>query len=419
MPTFSATASGALVGVTSNGPGTLWIEGTEITPYTARTAGWSPEKAYTHYEELYAENGTYEANAPDHTTVSYRIADGTRWVTVGNQTLTTDASQASGSYTIAAESAPAGRLTFAERTIPETVSEASFSAVVSASVANGSTYSLVVEGDGGSTTVYSLSGAGGPASESSVPVGADLTRYAGETVSFSIVGEGDGGLTVEDFSVTIVEDTDGDGVPDEADLCTTTPGAQSNGCPPSSASVVTLDLPAQAEEFTVTADGAARVETAGSVAFELVTEQGTIPLYERSTPTDGGVQFSVDRTLAERGDPSGGATVERIVLVRSRERVSVTPPLDTGAVTLPRRTDRVTLEVDPPAGTTVRTVRANDRVVLHDPAGLDGRYTVDTSRYATVRLAFEARGPLGRGDARVTYYPAETTKATLEVTVDA
>jgi hypothetical protein len=139
-------------------------------------------------------------------------------------------------------------------------------------------------------------------------------------------------------------------------------------------------------------------------------------------PSVGDAAFRVrldDRTLARRGEPRGGAIVERVVLVQSRERVTLTPPLDTGSVTLPRRTDRVTVAVDPPAGTTIRTVRANDRVVLHDPAGLDGRYTVDTSRYATVTLAVAASGPLGRGDIRVTYYPAETTKATLEVTVDA
>ncbi|PSQ21555.1 hypothetical protein BRD04_06160 [Halobacteriales archaeon QS_9_67_17] len=126
-----------------------------------------------------------------------------------------------------------------------------------------------------------------------------------------------------------------------------------------------------------------------------------------------------DQTLAERGDPRGGATVERIVLVQSRERVTVTPPLSTNRTTLPRRTERVTVDIDPSPGTTVTTVRANDRVVLRNPNGLAGQYDVSVSRYATVTLDFAADGPLRQGDVTVTYRPSQTTKATLSVTVDA
>lgn len=152
--------------------------------------------------------------------------------------------------------------------------------------------------------------------------------------------------------------------------------------------VEALDAAALATDFGVVGDAAFRVQLGG-------------------------------RTVAERGDPRGGATVERVVLVQSRERVELTPPLRADEVTLPRRTPRVTLALDPPAGTDVTTVRANDRVVLHDPDGLSGRYELDTARYATVTLAFEADGPLEAGNATVSYYPAETTKALLEVTVDA
>lgn len=124
-----------------------------------------------------------------------------------------------------------------------------------------------------------------------------------------------------------------------------------------------------------------------------------------------------DRTVVERGDATGGATVRRVVLVERRQSVSYEPPLDRGRTTLPRRTDRVHLNISttsPP----VRTVRANDRVVLHEPSGLDGNYSVRLSRYETTTLAFDATGSFSRGDVRVTYVPAETTKATLEVTVD-
>jgi len=87
-------------------------------------------------------------------------------------------------------------------------------------------------------------------------------------------------------------------------------------------------------------------------------------------------------------------------------------------VTLPRRTDRADLRLRPPANTTVTTVRANERVVLHDESGLEGRYTVSLSRHRTVDLRFDASGPLSRGNVTVTYYPTETRKATLGVTVD-
>lgn len=125
-----------------------------------------------------------------------------------------------------------------------------------------------------------------------------------------------------------------------------------------------------------------------------------------------------DRTLAERGDPAGGYAVRRIVLVEERTAVSRTPRLDGNATTIPRRTDRVDLRIDPPEGTTVRTVRADGRIILHDPAGLEGGFAVDVSRFETVRLTFEADGPLPRGSVDLTYYPARTTKGILEVTVD-
>lgn len=127
-----------------------------------------------------------------------------------------------------------------------------------------------------------------------------------------------------------------------------------------------------------------------------------------------------DRVLAEAGDPTGGATIRRIVLVERRRSVTVTPPL-TGAeptVTLPRRSPKAALVVDPRNGVTVTTVRANGRVVLRNSSGLAGRFTVDLSRFETTTFSFEADGDLSTGAVAVTYYPATTTKAVLEVTVD-
>ena len=135
---------------------------------------------------------------------------------------------------------------------------------------------------------------------------------------------------------------------------------------------------------------------------------------------DGAVRVRLDdRTLAERGDPSDGYTVQRVVLVEEETEVSRTPRLEADAVTLPRRTDRVDLRIDPPEGTTVTTVRADGRIILYDPSGLDGEHTADVSRFETVRLEFEADGSLPEGSVDVTYYPPQTRKGLLEVTVDA
>lgn len=125
-------------------------------------------------------------------------------------------------------------------------------------------------------------------------------------------------------------------------------------------------------------------------------------------------------TIAARGDPSRGETMRRIVLVADTEWRTIDPGLPgEDAVTLPRRTANATVHLDPPAGTRVTTVRANDRVVLHDPDGLDGRYDLSLSRYDTVTLAVDANRDLGAETLSVDYRVETTTKAILRVTVDA
>lgn len=120
-----------------------------------------------------------------------------------------------------------------------------------------------------------------------------------------------------------------------------------------------------------------------------------------------------DEVLFERGDPTGGTTMSRVVLVAERTERSRTIAVDDGTtLTLPRRTDRFDLALDSDSG--VETVRLNGRVVLHDPDGVTGRFTVSASRYETATLAFEG----GSAEVRVTGHPLQTTKATLRVTVD-
>lgn len=127
-----------------------------------------------------------------------------------------------------------------------------------------------------------------------------------------------------------------------------------------------------------------------------------------------------DRTLVETGDPTGGVTVRRVVLVGSRERATLEPALaaDRRSVTLPRRTDRAVVSLHPPVGSVVRTVRANGRVLLHDPDGLRDDHRIRLSRYETVELRFEGDGPLPRGAVEIAYFPETTIKAVLVVTVD-
>lgn len=127
-----------------------------------------------------------------------------------------------------------------------------------------------------------------------------------------------------------------------------------------------------------------------------------------------------DRTVAQRGTLPDGHRIRRLVLLEERTAVTRSPNLGaTRAVTLPRRTPRVRLRIQPPPATTVRTVRAGDRVVLRNPSGLEGTFVVRTSRQETVRLRFESNGPLPPGSVELTLFPARTTKAILEVTVGA
>ncbi|MFB6151142.1 MAG: hypothetical protein ABEJ40_04985 [Haloarculaceae archaeon] len=124
--------------------------------------------------------------------------------------------------------------------------------------------------------------------------------------------------------------------------------------------------------------------------------------------------------LVEWGTPAGGTTMRRVVLVQRTQRSVIEPRFSAGnRVTLPRRTARIRIEVDPPENVTVYGVRADERTVLYSPSGLQGTYTVSVSRRETVGMRFVANDTLSRGDVTLELYPRETTKATLAVTVDA
>jgi hypothetical protein len=125
-----------------------------------------------------------------------------------------------------------------------------------------------------------------------------------------------------------------------------------------------------------------------------------------------------NRTLVDTGVPAGSTTVRRIVLVRRAETRRYEPRFGgANATTLPRRTGRARLDLEPGSRTAIETVRANGRVVLRNTSGLRGERTIDLSRYETTRLAFETNRTLSRGDVEISYVAARTSKATLEVTV--
>ena len=150
---------------------------------------------------------------------------------------------------------------------------------------------------------------------------------------------------------------------------------------------------------------------------------------------NGSVRVELDgRTLFERGDPDGGVTVRRGVLVgTARNRTAAVDLAADDAVTLPDRTGTLSLDLDPGPNTTIHTVRVNNRIVLHNDTGLSGEATVRTSVRRTTELAVETSvnatstnsttpspstpvGPGGR--VEVSYTTVDGEPATLVVTVD-
>lgn len=174
----------------------------------------------------------------------------------------------------------------------------------------------------------------------------------------------------------------------------------------------------QASDRLVSADGpsADRANVLNASALEDLDAAdlralGASDRFEVAVALDG------DR-IAAVGDPDGGHVVRRIVLVERSERVERTPDLD-GAdeATLPVRTDEIELELAPPPDTTVTEVRANGRVVLANQSGLAGSHDVETARYETLTLSFDANGSLSTGDVAVAYAATSRERAMLAVTV--
>lgn len=126
--------------------------------------------------------------------------------------------------------------------------------------------------------------------------------------------------------------------------------------------------------------------------------------------------------VATTGDATTGATIRRIVLVEERQSVIWTPSMSETAdnsVTLPRRTDRIVVRLDPDDTTTVTTVRIDGRVELRNDSGVTGEHALDVSPLETASVRFEASGELSEDDVEIEYFPTRTRSAVLEVSVDA
>jgi hypothetical protein len=121
-------------------------------------------------------------------------------------------------------------------------------------------------------------------------------------------------------------------------------------------------------------------------------------------------------TIASRGDPAGGTTVRRLVLVGERRAATRTVALDEAA-TVPR-SDRITVSLRPDGNTSVVAVRVDGRVVRRRSDGLAGELTLQSPRYRDPTVTFETASG-SAGSAELTSYPYAGDEATLVVTVDA
>lgn len=148
---------------------------------------------------------------------------------------------------------------------------------------------------------------------------------------------------------------------------------------------------------------------------------------------DRAVRVSVgDRVLLARGgladsagvgdDAPSSRVVRRVRIEREKPRTERVDLEDRRSITLDAHAGDAALRIDPAPGQSVTTVRADGRVLLHDPDGLDGRYAVSLPSVHPLEVAFAVRGTpaLGRsGTVTVRWAAASGRTEPLEVIVGA
>ncbi|KAB1197162.1 MULTISPECIES: hypothetical protein [Haloferax] len=160
----------------------------------------------------------------------------------------------------------------------------------------------------------------------------------------------------------------------------------------------------------------------GYVSPSLANETNASEL-STAVPALRGVSFTVrfaGREIARQGTVTDGSRVSRGVVVVETRTDSERIELEDGMVgTLDGQTDEIQVDIDPRNNTTVRTIRVDDRVVLHRPTGLRGTHTVAVSSYASPVVRVEAAGDDPEGTVTVTATVFETRTERVEVSVDA
>ncbi|MES3518487.1 MAG: hypothetical protein PPP58_12575 [Natronomonas sp.] len=165
--------------------------------------------------------------------------------------------------------------------------------------------------------------------------------------------------------------------------------------------------------------------TASGVADRLVaadsplTDRRNVIRAERMDRIDDVVPPDIDARVTvgtevvyERGAPTDGTTVERVMLLSTSETAVATP--QNGSTTVPRPAETAVVRIDPDA--TVDTVRARDRIVLHDPSGITERNQIPLFGQEPTEVEFA--GAFDDEAVSVTYRTEETEPKRLSVTVD-
>ncbi|MFK5603433.1 DUF7263 family protein [Haloferax volcanii] len=162
----------------------------------------------------------------------------------------------------------------------------------------------------------------------------------------------------------------------------------------------------------------------GSDAVDLTLANETnATVLAAAVPPLRGAAFRVridGRTVAERGDPSSGYTVSRGAVGVNRRTVRRSINLSAEPnTTLTGRTNRTRLDVNPAPNTTVQTIWVDDRVALHQPAGIEGQHVVGVSSRPDHEVRVETTGDEPSGSVDVSATAFDATVVRIEVTVDA
>lgn len=170
----------------------------------------------------------------------------------------------------------------------------------------------------------------------------------------------------------------------------------------------------------VSTDGplAVRANVLDASAVAKLNQTSLRAQYGLSADADARITLDGDE-IVSTGEVDSDPSIERLVVVEERRNRTITPSFRAGnSVILPRRTDRIQLSIRPSANATVSTVRIGERIVLHNKTGLYGKFVLSVSRLETAEISFESNTSLSSGSVSLTYYPVETRKARLGVSVD-